>query len=1156
VATDPQVDQSSEPVRADTAPSGPASSTVPPARHGSKANGHYPYRYPTDHSVAQIRAAHGDLPPDQVTSDLVRIAGRLTLIRRQGGLTFAVLRDRTGDLQLFVDTAVVGADVHSDFDAVDRGDWIGVEGVVMTTRRGELSVRVGSFALLANAELPPPDKWRGLTDTETRYRQRYVDLEANARTREIFRIRHAAIRAVRHHLEDQGFTEVEGPVLQTIQGGASARPFVTHHNALDIDLYLRIALELHLKRLIVGGMERVFEIGRVFRNEGIDTRHNPEFTMLEAYQAFADYHDMMDLTEGLITAAAHAALGDEHVVHYAGRDIDLTTPWPRTRFADMIKDKTGATMHPGMPIDQARAVLDRLKIPYESTWGAGRLMKEVYDEKVQHDVVGPVFCIDYPREVSPLARVHRDDPAYVERFELIVAGFELCNAYSEQNDPDEQLKAFEAEARAKAGGDPEAGDIDYDYIRALRQGMPCTGGLGIGMDRLVMLLASVDSIREVLLFPTLRPEFAPPPGGGPGGAPRPLTAPTPIPPGSVAGSVAGAGVPSSDGSTAVGAAGVGSVVALPSMAPSAHPIPVAPPAQDRHRGAVRAVAALTALGGVLQLLTMIPFVHTRLGGREALFGPLWVPVASHVVSVVVGFVLILLADQLAKHKRTAWRVAVVLFAIGAVADLIKGPHPIAITICLGMLAALVWLRGSFHAPADPPSLLRLLRFIPLYLVGVLLFGLAALWVERDRVTPELTPWGAVWTVLAGLVGVDGPYTYEVPFFAAFFPAALIALGVAGLVVLAVLLFRPLTARAPHTESDWEHAERLVHAYGWDTLAYFALRDDKNFFFSRDGEAFLAYTYLGGYALVSGDPIGARESVVRVLDEFLEMCDDRAWTPALLAAREASMPLYSSRGFSAFYLGDEAIIDCRRFTLEGAKRKSLRAAVRRVGRTHRFQLIAESNAPATLVAQLNAISERWRGKNPERGFTMALSQDIRGEGANPEFLLCVALGADNTPSGFLRLVPAYGPSFGYTLDLMRHDPEAPNGMTEFLIASTATALGDRGVARLSMNFAMWGRLFADDVPFTRAQRVARWAVGVLNPFFQIKSLHDFNAKFDPEWLPRVLAYRHRSDLPRVALRYAGAEGFLALPGVGELLVPKAVGGIASPSEPPAQQRAAA
>jgi lysyl-tRNA synthetase class 2 len=412
-------------------------------------------------------------------------------------------------------------------------------------------------------------------------------------------------------------------------------------------------------------------------------------------------------------------------------------------------------------------------------------------------------------------------------------------------------------------------------------------------------------------------------------------------------------------------------------------------------------------------------------------------------------------------------------------------------------------------------------------------------------------------VLAGLVGLDGAYDYRSRFFAAFFPDSLLALGIAGLVVLAVLLFRPLTARRTRTDGEWEHASRLVHTYGWDTLAYFDLRDDKSFFFSSDGEAFLAYTYIGGYALVSGDPVGARASVVQGLDEFLAMCDERGWVPALLAAREASMPLYASRGFSAFYLGDEAIINCGTFTLEGPARKGLRAAVRRVGKTYRFRLMPESNAPPALVAQLNAISERWRGKNPERGFTMSLSQDIQGAGANPEFLLCVALDPDGVPGGFLRLVPAYGPSFGYTLDLMRHDPAAPNGMTEFLIASTATALGARGVTRLSMNFAMWGRLFDEDVPFTPAQRAARWAVGLVNPFFQIKSLHDFNLRFGPEWLPRVLAYRRPTDLPRVGLRYAGAEGFLAVPGLGALLVPKAVtpaGGSSAAQEPP--ERAAA
>jgi lysyl-tRNA synthetase, class II len=1105
----------------------------------ARAAGLVPYRFATDHTTEQIRAEHAAMASDVRTADRVRVAGRVDLIRRQGGLTFAVLRDRTGTIQLFVDTAVLGADTHHAFDALDRGDWVGAEGTVMTTRRGELSVGVESFALLGKALLDAPDKHHGLTDVETRYRQRYVDLAANARTREIFRIRHGAIHAIRGHLDEQGFIEVEGPVLGSIQGGASARPFVTHHNALDIDMYLRIALELHLKRLIVGGLERVFEIGRVFRNEGIDTRHNPEFTMLEAYQAFADYHEMMDLVEGMVTAAARATLGNDLVVHYGGRAIDLgATPWPRQRFADMIAEQTGETMHPGMPVDEARAALDRLRIPYERSWGSGRLMKEVYDEKVQHDVVGPVFCIDYPREVSPLARVHRDDPDYVERFELIVAGFELCNAYSEQNDPVEQLAAFEAEARAKAGGDPEAGDIDLDYIRALEHGMPCTGGLGIGIDRLVMLLASVDSIREVILFPTLRPEFAPPPGGGPQGGPRPVLPPTPV----AAGAVVGGGAPENAGPNGV------SLVALPDMAPSAHPIPAPERPRERGHTAVRVIAVLTALFGVVQLLTLIPLVNTRLDGATTRVGPLWIPVTGHVVSVIVGLVLVLLADQLAKRKRPAWQVAVAVFTIGAVAHLVKGPHPLAITVCVLMIAALVWWRSSFRARADPPSLLRLVRFVPVYLVLVLVFGAVCLGLESSRVSPDLTLGGVLSTTFGGLVGLDGPYTYDTPFFAAFFPAALVALGAAGLLVFAILLFRPLVGRHPHTDDDWERANRLVHTYGWDTLAYFSLRDDKSFFFSSDGEAVLAYTYLGGYALVSADPVGARESVIQVLDEFLAMCDERAWDPAFLAVREASMPLYASRGFTSFYLGDEAILDCARFTLAGPARKSLRAAVRRVGRRYRFQLVTEANAAPRLVAQLNAISEKWRGKAPERGFTMSLSQDITGAGANPEFLLCVALDEDGVPGGFLRVVPAYGPSFGYTLDLMRHDPGAPNGMTEFLIASTAAALGERGVRRLSMNFAMWGRLFDETIPTTAAQRAARWAVGVLNPFFQIKSLHDFNAKFDPEWMPRVLAYRHAVDLPRVGLLYAGAEGFLALPVIGDLLVPKAVGGEPSPSAP--------
>ncbi len=467
----------------------------------------YPFRFDPDHHVADIRSEHGDLAPGSATDDRVTVAGRLMLLRRQGGLSFATLHDRTGSIQLFVDSKRIGAERHHEFDRLDRGDWVGIEGTVMTTRRGELSVNVDTFELLGKAIRPLPDKWRGLTDADTRLRQRYVDLVANERTREIFEIRRKVLIAIRAYLEDAGFYEVEGPMLGSIQGGATAKPFTTHHNALDLDLYLRIAEELHLKRLIVGGMERVFEIGRVFRNEGVDTSHNPEFTMLEAYQAYADYHDMMDLTQDLIVHAAKEALDGGLEVTLDGQPLDLSPPWPRARMADLIKDATGDDMSPTMQVQDARTILDGMDLHFESEWGAGRMMKAVYDEKVQRTVRGPLFCLDYPQEVSPLARAHRSEPGYVERFELIVGGHELCNAFSEQNNPLLQLEAFEREARAKAAGDRESGDVDLDYVRALEYGMPPTGGLGLGIDRLVMLIGSVESIRDVILFPTLRPEF-------------------------------------------------------------------------------------------------------------------------------------------------------------------------------------------------------------------------------------------------------------------------------------------------------------------------------------------------------------------------------------------------------------------------------------------------------------------------------------------------------------------------------------------------------------------------------------------------------------------------------------------------------------------------
>ncbi len=581
----------------------------------------------------------------------------------------------------------------------------------------------------------------------------------------------------------------------------------------------------------------------------------------------------------------------------------------------------------------------------------------------------------------------------------------------------------------------------------------------------------------------------------------------------------------------------------------AAPLPelVASPRAPQPRWPVRVVAALTALTGLLELTVLLPSLHHRLHRVGQVFDPTSFVVASRVLSVLAGVGLLLLAEQLGKRKRAAWRLAVALFALSALAHLTKGPH-LAVNASLGMVLALVVTQHRFQAPPDPPSLLRLIKFVPTYLGAVLLFGVASLYLERGHLTPKFNLADSVSTVLYGLFGLDGEYTYTRPRFAEFFPDALLALGVVGLVVFATLVFRPLRARGPHTDADWSHALRLVHAHGWDTLAYFALRDDKSFFFGSDGQAMLAYTYSAGYALVAGNPIGAPESIPKVLDEFLAMCDERAWNPAFLAIRQADFASYAARGFRGFYLGDEAILRCNEYNLASAP-KSVRAAVRRVGRGYRFLLINESGASPELVKELNAISARWRGKAPERGFTMSLSQDIRGEGANPEFLLCVALDANDQPGGFLRLVPAYGADPGYTLDLMRHDPAAPNGMTEFLIVSTVQVLGRRGVGRLSMNFAMWGRLFADDVPFTPIERIARRLVILLNPFFQIRSLRRFNAKFDPEWLPRMLAYRRPSDLPRVGLLYAAAEGFLAIPFIGDMLVPKAVGGVSSPSALP-------
>jgi lysyl-tRNA synthetase class 2 len=462
-----------------------------------------PYRYEVDARAADLAAAHADLAPGTETDTIVTVAGRLMLRRVQGKLAFGTLQDSSGRIQLFAPAQSTPA--FEGFTELNLGDWIAVRGIVMTTRRGELSVRVDDWRLLAPTRRPFPDKWHGITDPDLRYRQRYVDLWVTDDARRAFLLRSRLLSLTRRWLEDRGFVEVETPVFHPIPGGAAAKPFTTHHNALDLDLYLRIAPELYLKRLTVGGLERVFEIARVFRNEGLSPRHNPEFTMLELYEAYADYTDMMALTEELVAHLARELRGGT-TLSYGDREIDLAPPWRRATMADLIEEQIGVRVGVDQPVERLRAVLDEHGVDHEPSWGPGKLLLELYEKTTEAGLWGPVFVCDYPKEVSPLARDHREVAGLVERFEAIVAGREICNAFSELQDPDEQRATFEAQAAAKAAGDDEAMPVDEDYLRALEYGLPPTGGLGIGIDRLVMLLADVPTIRDVVLFPTLRPE--------------------------------------------------------------------------------------------------------------------------------------------------------------------------------------------------------------------------------------------------------------------------------------------------------------------------------------------------------------------------------------------------------------------------------------------------------------------------------------------------------------------------------------------------------------------------------------------------------------------------------------------------------------------------
>ncbi|AQW21743.1 lysine--tRNA ligase [Lentilactobacillus curieae] len=435
----------------------------------------------------------------------VTIAGRMMSKRGKGKVGFADLRDRSGKIQIYVRKDIVGEDVYHIFKRSDIGDHLGISGQLIKTDMGELTVRAESVTFLSKALRPLPDKFHGLQNQEQKYRQRYLDLIANPDSFERFKKRSKIITAVRSFLDGNDFLEVETPVLHNQAGGANARPFITHHNALNIDLYLRIALELHLKRLIVGGMERVYEIGRVFRNEGMDTRHNPEFTMLESYAAYYDFNDVMDETEGIFKAAA-SAVTEDGVVEYQGHTIDLNKEFTRMHMVDAIKEYTGIDFWKEMSVDEARKLADDNGIHYEKYWKVGHIINAFFEDLVQPKLEQPTFIYGHPVEISPLAKKNDKDPRFTDRFELYIVTNEFANAFTELNDPIDQRERFEAQVAEREEGNDEAEGIDEDYVEALEYGMPPTGGLGIGIDRLVMFLTNADSIRDVLLFPTMRPE--------------------------------------------------------------------------------------------------------------------------------------------------------------------------------------------------------------------------------------------------------------------------------------------------------------------------------------------------------------------------------------------------------------------------------------------------------------------------------------------------------------------------------------------------------------------------------------------------------------------------------------------------------------------------
>ncbi len=469
----------------------------------SKGINPYPYSYDQKHFAASMLDKYKDIKEGEESKEEVSLAGRIMTKRGHGKAAFAHIQDASGRIQIYAKIDILGKDGFEAFEKLDIGDIIGVKGRVFRTKKGEITVKIWKFGLLSKSLHPLPEKWHGLQDKELRYRERYVDLMVNPDVGEVFKKRCRIISLIRRHLDEDGFLEVETPVLHTMPGGATARPFETYHNALDMDLYLRIALELHLKRLIVGGLERVYEIGRVFRNEGMSYKHNPEYTMLELYKAYADYEDIMRLTEQLIIKVIKEVNGSLKV-EFKGEVIDFTPPWKRMTLTQALKEHGAVDI--GVGEKKLRDIAKKKGIEGAEEIGFGKVINLLYDKFVEPNLIQPIFITDHPVETTPLAKRKRDNPSLVERVEVIVGGIEIANAFSELNDPMDQRSRFAEQQKLRESGDQEAESMDEDFLRALEYGMPPTGGLGIGIDRLVMLLTNSQSIRDVIFFPHMRPE--------------------------------------------------------------------------------------------------------------------------------------------------------------------------------------------------------------------------------------------------------------------------------------------------------------------------------------------------------------------------------------------------------------------------------------------------------------------------------------------------------------------------------------------------------------------------------------------------------------------------------------------------------------------------